>query len=154
MRDALARHRRIKLHVRGTSMAPWLAPGDVLVVVHPHADALCPGDIVVRCDGNTWLAHRLVAYDADQDMWYTKGDNVPRLDPPLSPNALLGRVVAIERDGTTQGLDTWRFTVAGRLIAWLGRLEVRLANRPVPTTARRWARALHMSTRALITKLC
>ncbi len=153
LRSALAGRRRVRLHVRGTSMAPWLGPGDVLVVEPVRAGALRPGDLVVRCDGETCLVHRLIAYDARRGLWYTKGDDVSNLDPPLPSKNLVGRVVAVERNGRRQELSTRRAATVGRLLAEMGRLEARMAAWPVPRPARRWARALHRGVRAVLTRL-
>jgi hypothetical protein len=52
----------------------------------------------------------------------TKGDGAPRLDPPLPPAELVGRAVALLRDGRMRRLDGAGMRLRGR-----GRAAVSLA---------------------------
>jgi hypothetical protein len=61
-------------------------PGQVLVVADPH--------------GQVWV-HRLMGYRPSGGRWrlVLKGDNAAKVDPPLDPGRVLGRVVAVRREG-------------------------------------------------------
>lgn len=86
------------LTVRGTSMLPTLRPGD-RVVVRPvrNPGRLVPGTLIlIRSVGERPVVHRLVRRASGHIR--TWGDNRPALDPPLAPDAVLGRVVARRRD--------------------------------------------------------
>ncbi len=117
---------RLALRVQGTSMVPTLRPGDTVFVERVAAHELCVGDLVVWQDGHRYVVHRLVACSPAGPL-YTKGDNVTVLDPPVSTQALLGRVVLVERGKQRVELRTGWATLAAKLMAWWGRLEARLA---------------------------
>jgi signal peptidase I len=77
-------------------MAPTLRPGDRLLV-RPLAGAPPPseGEIVVTRRGTRLVTHRLVMKMGD--LAITRGDACRALDPPVSSQALLGRVVLVRR---------------------------------------------------------
>jgi hypothetical protein len=83
----------------GTSMLPSVWPGDVLTIVGATSTEIAPGDIVLVLGRDCIFVHRLLGRhkDASLQAWITKGDAMPRNDPPASDSALLGRVVSIRR---------------------------------------------------------
>jgi len=87
------------LLVSGTSMVPALEPGDMVVAVSPGlAGGIHVGDIVVYCLGvalrTGCVIHRVVELRPGPGglLVVTKGDAVPRPDPPV-PASLVGYVV-------------------------------------------------------------
>lgn len=102
----------------GGSMRFFLRAGDRLRVRRAGAAALRPGDILLYltdAPGEPALAaHRLLWKSARGGGWrlWTKGDSSPGLDPVLPESALVGKVVAVSRDG-----GFWKDleTPAGRL---------------------------------------
>jgi hypothetical protein len=105
-------------------MHPWLCDGDRVRVVAAAAPDVRVGDIVVRVNATGPVVHRFVGW------WWTrrglrmltKGDGAPRFDPPLAPTELVGRAVALLRDGQVRRLDGAGMRLRGR-----GRAAVSLA---------------------------
>jgi hypothetical protein len=110
-------------------MRPLIRPGDRMWVAGGRGPYL-RGQVLVFRHAVGTVAHRLVGYgEGGQGRYYlTKGDRALRLDPPLRPEAVLGRVVAIERAGKRLSLEGagmraagWAAAVLGRAGAWSGR---------------------------------
>jgi len=122
------------LRVIGRSMAPLLRPGDKVIAQHIQADLLKRGDlIVIRQEyqqEKQLTTHRLIATDTRG--WHTKGDSCLHADPPIPAQAILGRVIAIERSSSATGnftqidLQRRQWIFANRLMGWLGRLQTSL----------------------------
>lgn len=112
------------MRVAGDSMVPLLQSGDAVWIAPIGPAGLRRGDLVVFCRADSLVAHRLVAVDPTG--WRTKGDNRSHLDPPVADTALLGRVIAIQREGTQIELRGLRWTVVSRLLGLTGWWEVRL----------------------------
>jgi signal peptidase I len=98
-------------------MEPLLHPGDVVVVEPVQPNKLYRGDVIVVQRRGELITHRLVGMD--HDGWRTKGDHDPYFDAPVPAQAILGRVIAIERNGTRVDLQTRCWRAVNR---WLGRL--------------------------------
>ncbi|HET8946949.1 MAG TPA: SLBB domain-containing protein, partial [Candidatus Polarisedimenticolia bacterium] len=96
----------VSLPVRGDSMRPTLVPGDRIVVA-PCLGLPRPGEILVRRAAAGIMAHRLVtvALEEGRRLYRTQGDNEPGLDEGCRREELLGRVVAVIRDGRTLPID-------------------------------------------------
>ncbi len=111
--------------VTGWSMAPALRPGDRLLL---DDGALRVGDVVVVAAPRRLLVHRVIAFgtacDGEPGFVITRGDGVRHCDAPAPLTAVLGRVVAVERNGQ-------RRPVPNRLRAprWLVRLAARWQRR-------------------------
>ena len=108
--------------VTGWSMAPALRPGDRVLLAD---GALRVGDVVVVTAPQRLLVHRVVAFVAARDgsepgFVITRGDGVRHCDAPSPLASVLGRVVAVERNGR-------RRPVPERLRTprWLVRMAVR-----------------------------
>ena len=74
------------------SMAPAIAPGDVVLAARPSPGDLEPGRVVVFHDpaGEGLVTHRLESSNGD-GTWTTKGDANRRADStPLLPSAIVG----------------------------------------------------------------
>jgi hypothetical protein len=114
--DLAAEGRAAELPVRGISMHPWLREGDRVRVVAAAAPDVRVGDIVVRVQGTGPVVHRFVGWWRTRHGWrmLTKGDGAPRFDPPLAPAELVGRAVALLRDGQVRRLDGAGIRLRGR----------------------------------------
>jgi signal peptidase I len=91
----------LQLLVSGSSMVPAVRPGDVIHVKHSEVGDLSRGDIVVFRRAGRLIAHRAMRTSGKsaKGLLVTRGDRVPREDAPILGSELLGRVVAIERNG-------------------------------------------------------
>lgn len=118
IRVHLHRFGRVCIRVRGSSMLPWLRPGDVVVVRRGSPDMVRCGDVVLFVRGNHLFVHRLVEKRGCQDAAYlAKGDAHPTPDGFLAEKELLGRVVRIYRGGRRIDLDSPRQLALGLLLS-------------------------------------
>jgi hypothetical protein len=120
---ALLRHGRIALRVHGTSMLPWVKPGDVALIRRADNSAVRFGDIALYRRVNHIYVHRIVHKSGS---WHSakltaKGDAHPTCDGVLEQGELLGRVVRLYRDGSRIDLDSPAQLALGLLIAGLSR---------------------------------
>ncbi len=133
-RALLQKHGKYASQSKGSSMSPWLRPGDVLFVEAVDESKLEVGDILLywspgpSADDDLLVCHRLVRRtgDAGGPMTYlTKGDATSRFERFQNGHRyeILGRVSAVSRDGTTR-------SVPGRL-GNLARLVGSLAATPL-----------------------
>ena len=84
------------IFLAGSSMEPAYGDGDCLLVKPlAGAESVTPGEVVVARRGGRLVTHRLV--ELHHGMATTKGDAVPRVDPPVTAASLLGRVVQARR---------------------------------------------------------
>jgi uncharacterized repeat protein (TIGR01451 family) len=92
----LASGQQVRFHVRGLSMQPNLRDGDVVTVATAETSELHRGDIVLSRDRDGLRVHRLISANSSDEL-VTTGDT--GLENDREPQRLLGRVIAIERDG-------------------------------------------------------
>lgn len=102
--DLLALGHRARLRAFGTSMLPWIWPGQTLLIEPPPfvAPPLGVGDLVLARAGGCLRLHRVVALGPGRSP-VLKGDASLRFDPPVESGHLYGRVVEV---GGTPG--AWR----------------------------------------------
>ncbi len=115
----LAAGRVVCLSVTTTSMAPFLQPGDRVLLSAVKSQSLQRGDIVALAVLPLPLVHRLVALSGSGSnlLLVTKGDSRVACDRPLPAAALLGRVVAVERAGGRLELTSLCARLVARLLA-------------------------------------
>jgi len=94
------------LPVSGTSMEPALRAGD-LAVIAPFLGLPRPGQIVLARVSGRLLAHRLVEVTLREGrrIYRLQGDAEPGMDGAVRREDLLGRVVAIVRQGRRLEVD-------------------------------------------------
>ena len=102
---ALGESLRVRFRADGQSMQPNVLDGDT-VVVAPISIVGQPqrGDIALTRGEAGFVLHRVVGFDAVTGNIITRGDSGQQNDPCAAK--LLGKVVAIERDGRTIPLTT------------------------------------------------
>ena len=100
----LSAHGRVRFRARGASMVPAVADGDVLTVARVTPDTLCAGDLVLylRDDGRP-VAHRLAdgLPGGDDRRLRVRADAGVGHDELVPPERVLGRIVSIEREGSS-----------------------------------------------------
>jgi signal peptidase I len=99
--QALQAFGTVCLRALGGSMEPAIQPRDLLVVAGCGVDDLQPRDVVLFARDGRLFAHRLleVRGRAGRRLLITRGDSVWSADAPVDAADLLGRVVAVGRQG-------------------------------------------------------
>ncbi len=102
--EVLGRGRALKFRAKGGSMSPFIRNGDVVQLV-PVKGKINLGDVVFYRSsyGNT-IVHRVVR--RRREIVITKGDSSPSPDQPVLSKQVLGRVVAVEKNGWRIRLDS------------------------------------------------
>jgi signal peptidase I len=114
----------LRLRVNGDSMAPFLQPGDSVLVAAVAPALIERGDLILLRRAGEVVTHRVVA--KSRDSWRTKGDNRHQLDPAIGCQEILGRVVAIERGSEIVPLRKGRRRTTKRVMGLIGLVEGRL----------------------------
>ncbi len=118
-RDLLSRGLEIALPLWGHSMVPTLLPGDTIhVVACPERP---PVGAVVVVLGQPIFAHRVLATGRrkGRELVVTSGDRFPhRADGVNEGSLILGRVVAVTREGTRSDVPAVTPALFPRLKAW------------------------------------
>jgi signal peptidase I len=119
--EALERRGRVTLRVQGTSMLPWVRPGDIASVRRVPLDTVRCGDVVLFRRKSQLFVHRVIekrgALGAAQ--FRAKGDAHTRCDGLVEQQELLGRVVRLYRRGRRIDLDAPGQIALGLLISQL-----------------------------------
>lgn len=85
--------------IRSEAMEPALRVGD-LAIVDTDTESLVPGEVIavrlVPTSSDVTFVHRVIAVDGhgDQRRIVTKGDTRLTSDAPVSPDKVMGRVIA------------------------------------------------------------
>jgi len=121
VRDVASDGRAVEIPVRGSSMRPMLQDGDRVRLAAVTEVNVRLGDVVLRVAPSGPIIHRVVGWWPSRNGWriLTKGDGACRLDPPLPPGRLVGRVVALVRGSDVRQLDGMWMRVRARSRALL-----------------------------------
>ena len=106
----------------GSSMVPFILPGDTLVVRRGTPRGARSGEVVLFSREGRFYAHRLVTMAEEGGLirLIARGDALSRNDPPYAENEMLGHVAAVIRGRKQIDLD--RHPAAGqRLLRWIVR---------------------------------
>lgn len=119
--NALAKRGHVSMRVHGTSMLPWVRPGDVALIRQTSVENVRCGDIVLFRRGTHLFVHRIVEKRGwlDNAQLYSKGDAHPTSDGPMEEGQLLGRVLRIYTHGDGIDLDAPGQLALGLLISKL-----------------------------------
>ena len=103
--------------VSGRSMLPLLESGDQLKVQHGQ-NHVGVGDVITFYKDDMFVAHRIIKIKKKQNrhVIISKGDNAPQFDSPLRLQEIVGRVIAVERDGKIMATDTLSCKVLGKIM--------------------------------------
>ena len=105
----LAQGRRVRFRAQGGSMHPTIRDGDALMLTPIQRTELRIGDIVLARQAGRPVAHRIVRLTKRYDRVVRvilRGDALLSCDLPMTPDAIVGRVFAVERDGRRIDLDS------------------------------------------------
>jgi len=118
---ALERRGRVSLRVQGTSMLPWVRPGDIASIRRVSADAIRCGHVVLFRRNSQLFVHRVIEKHGavGAARFRAKGDAHPTCDGIVEQQELLGRVVRIYRGRRRIDLDTPGQLALGLLVSQL-----------------------------------
>ena len=119
--DLLGTGHALRFRARGGSMHPFIKDGDVIEVQPISAVAIRRGDVVFcRNGGGRVVAHRVIRVRSESGRvaLVIRGDALACPDGLISPEQVLGRVVALERGGRHIGLDAGLQRLVSAL--WVG----------------------------------
>jgi hypothetical protein len=120
-RNILSSGKSIRFRARGCSMRPFIREGDILLARPIDSASVRVGEIILFGDGNGgMLAHRVIKkyQRADQTSYITSGDSNRSPDREITKDRIMGRIVALERQGDLKRLDNPASQVVSRL--WVG----------------------------------
>jgi signal peptidase I len=109
--EVLGSGKRLRFRAKGGSMHPFIRNGDLLVVEPAGGSAVRLGEVAFyRTENGGIAAHRVVGKRGrgGREFLATKGDAVRGTSHAVASSEVLGRVVAIEREGTEVRLDGGR----------------------------------------------
>ncbi|HSA96512.1 MAG TPA: S24/S26 family peptidase [Acidobacteriota bacterium] len=129
MGAVLEKGKPFRFEARGESMHPAVRDGDVLTVEPLAGRSPRPGEIVAFVHPETGgvRVHRVVRLEPGR--FVLKGDNALGADPAVGPEAILGRVVGLERGGRRRRLRPAVLAAARARLsrsAWFTRLVRRV----------------------------
>lgn len=115
--QVLREHGSLRLQVTGTSMLPFVWPGDLLFILSVDLEQVGIGDIVLCNRDGRFFVHRVrgKSDDAGELRLITRGDGLPQDDPAGCPGELLGKVARIRRGGLW--IEPARLSGLGRILA-------------------------------------
>lgn len=105
--QALENRGRVALRVWGTSMLPWVRPGDIAIIRKADGGNARFGDVALLRSGDRLLVHRIVGKQGNAELpeYIAKGDAHRNADGVFCREQLLGRVVRIFRKGKRIEMD-------------------------------------------------
>ena len=119
VRAALERGQRVRMTVNGSSMLPFLRDSDVVELEPAPVPRL--GDMVLVQTNppgaaECYMLHRIVRMDGGS-AFFIRGDAQNYCDGPFTPDAMLGRVITVWRNGRARVLDRGPWRLAG--LVWI-----------------------------------
>lgn len=103
------------LPTSGFCMVPWIWPGGMLTIRRCTVKDLCPGEIAVWFNGNTYLSHRVVR--TFEHTFVTRGDFSRSDDPEGREHQLVGKATRFGLGPFGYRLDSLRLLKLGRLLS-------------------------------------
>jgi hypothetical protein len=106
--EILERFSEVQFIAHGSSMLPFIYPGDLLTVRSFGCSPPSAGDIVLCFRQGEFRVHRIVGIvrDGPSALYVLRGDALLEDDPPVRRPELLGRVASVLRRGEPCKLDS------------------------------------------------
>jgi signal peptidase len=108
--EVLGRGHSVRFRAKGTSMTPTIREGEVITVVPVQPNGIRRGEIILYRSERGVFGHRVVRVTrgrAGSVVLLPRGDACQTCDEPVEESAVLGRIVAVERDGESLDLAGW-----------------------------------------------
>jgi len=119
-RDILEKGKSIRFQAKGWSMRPFIRDGDFIVVSPVKSSSIRKGDVVFYSDAeNKIIVHRIIRKYKKNDriIVLIKADASFGSPEKVDIHNVLGKVVAIERNGREKRLDRKLYQIIGLFFA-------------------------------------
>lgn len=121
-KDIFREGKSIRFQAKGWSMRPFIRDGDFIVVGPIENSSIKTGDVVFHLTTeNKVLVHRVIKkHKKNKDKRITmfiKGDATFSSPEKVEMQNVLGKVVAVERNGRKKRLDTKFYQIKGLLLS-------------------------------------
>ncbi|MDD5084855.1 MAG: signal peptidase I [Candidatus Omnitrophica bacterium] len=132
LRESLDKGRSIETTVTGDSMLPFLKEKDILLVEKTSPERIGIGDIIVYEDNGGLITHRVYNKFIERNRQYflTKGDNSLLFDLPFTNYEVVGRIIAVKRNGKFSYLNKPLARIWGKLLTRLSFVSAWVINGP------------------------
>jgi hypothetical protein len=110
----------LRIRVSGSCMAPFLQPGDIVVIQRADHTDLKKGAIAAyKAESGAIIVHRFHGRDTNlgETALKLRGDLSPAVFEYLNPEQILGRVTAVQRGTRIIAIDTWYWRLLGIICA-------------------------------------
>ena len=124
--ELLKRERQAWFRILSNSMEPLIRKDDRVRVAAMNASDARTGDIALLCTDGVFVAHRLVRIirNSDRFHFFQKGDANGSVSP-VEEEAIIGKVVAVERKGMVLDLTHGSGRLQNALLAIKSMLQCR-----------------------------
>lgn len=119
-RDILEKGKSVRFQAKGWSMRPLIRDGDFIIVSPIENSSIKTGDVVFySATGNKVIVHRLIRKYKQKGKITVliKGDASFSSPEKIDIQNVLGKVIAIERNGQKKRLDTKLHQIIGLLLS-------------------------------------
>jgi len=121
-KDIFRKGKSARFQAKGWSMRPFIQDGDFIVVSPIENSSIKTGDVVFHLTAESKImVHRVIKkYKKDKDnriIMFIKGDATFSSPEKVDIKNVLGKVVAVERNGRKKRLDTKFYRIKGLLFA-------------------------------------
>ncbi|HEX8092112.1 MAG TPA: signal peptidase I [Blastocatellia bacterium] len=111
--ELLGQGYRVRFRPKGGSMHPTIKDGEAVNIEPVEPADVRRGDIILYKSGISRgvIAHRVLGVNKSEGKvtsFVLRGDASRTSDPPVEPAQVLGRVVSVEREGSTNDLASKR----------------------------------------------
>lgn len=125
----------VQMRLYGYCMTPFVRNGDLVTIAPVRVENLRCGDIVVYKNGDKFKIHRFLRFRTIQGSTciITKGDRAVTVDPPVSSELILGKLVSVHRKASVVDFNSLVMKVLNFIVGKLSpyySLKQRLFNFP------------------------
>ena len=123
--DVLRGGYRMRFRAEGSSMWPTIRPGEAITVEPATATDVKLKDIVLYRTGRRVIGHRVVRIETrnGERVLLARGDAGRGAGEPVAVQQILGKVVAVEREGCKIDLESMRAKMKHSIRAWARSLK-------------------------------
>jgi len=130
IKEAVLKGEQLKMAVTTDSMRPFLRPGDKVVAKKCTPAHLACGDIILYMLDYVSYVHRFILKKEKDNRLFliTKADKATYFNTPTPSSELIGKVIAVEKDGFYINLDGILWKAINRFLGLSSFLEAVIFN--------------------------